>query len=225
MKSYTFRINSNRESFVSDKISNIIESRKPRVGKLVLFFEENEEGLHRPHAHGIIYTDYKRNSIRTLIKELTTEEIKGNSGYSLKNTPIEEQQYPENAYNYTAKGCDCIYNFGYTNTELQLWQKEGKDYVETKTRTPQEVRNLIVKECEKIKRDGKWEIKAIKKIIEIYRDSNKQPPIGYHLVRLIHYIIMKLDPETYIKMVIYTYEMERPFNTCKDEEGNDYLEI
>lgn len=211
MLSYTFRIHGQKDTLDASHINSRITASKERVEKLLIFFEEKEEGVNRPHFHGIIKTDYKRSSIRNFIKSLSKAELKGNSQYSLKATPIEKQTYPENAYNYVCKGGENIYNYGYTNGELKEWIKEGNDYVENKNRTNREIQNILISKSTNIERNGDWEENIIDLIIRIYCDSNRQPPIGYQLKRLIHYILMKIDNETYRKMVKQQYNYEYPF--------------
>ena len=150
MLSYTFRIHGNKDTITPSKVGSRITACKDRVEKLLIFFEGKEEGIERPHFHGIIKTDYKRSSIRNFIKSLSNIEIKGNSQYSLKKTPIENQTYPENAYNYVCKGGDNIYNYGYSHSQLTEWIKEGIDYVENKNRTNKEIQNILLEKVKKI---------------------------------------------------------------------------
>ena len=212
MLSYTFRIHGNRDTLTPSHIGSRITACKDRVERLLIFFEEVEEGVNRPHFHGVVKTNYKRSSLRTFIKSLSSVEIKGNSQYSLKSKPIEQQTYPENAYNYVCKGGDNIYNYGYSDKELKDWIREGKDYVKNKNRSNKEIQNLLLEKCKTIKKDENWERHLIELIINIYSDSNKQPPIGYQLKRIIHYILMKTDKKVYIEMIQGDYKYEYPYN-------------
>lgn len=213
MLSYTFRIHGEKDTLDASYINSRVMASKGKVEKLLIFFEEKEEGIERPHFHGVIRTDYKRSSIRTFIKSMTTIELKGNSQYSLKATPIEKQTYPENAYNYVCKGGVNVYNYGYTHSQIQEWIKEGADYTENKNRTNKEIQNILLEKANNIEKNGYWEHRIIELILNTYCDSNRQPPIGYQLRRLVHYVLMKLDAQAYKEMVRQQYKFEYPYGS------------
>lgn len=223
MLSYTFRIHGEKDTLDASYINSRLAACKDRVEKLLIFFEEKEDGVNRPHFHGIVKTDYKRSSIRTFIKSLTVHELKGNSQYSLKATPIEKQTYPENAYNYICKGGKNIYNCGYTHSQIQEWIREGTDYTENKNRTNKEIQNILLEKAKNVEKNYKWEKRIIDLIVKTYCDSNRQPPIGYQLKRLLHYILMKTDEDIYRKMVKERYDYEYPFGRKVSRYEEEYI--
>lgn len=178
---------------MSCRIYNMFEGLQENKFPKILVYEETSQ-REKVHYHArvcCLKTWATRKSLSDLFSSHFPE-CKGNGFYSTKKVHVNGKSYSSllKSVTYIAKECELLFGRGYTDEEVKLIEKVGKEW---KDSVSAPIYKKIIKTYNIDKRmKGSF---VTRHVLDYYSKQGKEVPNYRQLCRILHLIKYSVDPE------------------------------